>query len=1094
MKSVIAYMADNGVAANLLMALLLVSGAISMLSLTQQVFPEIRLGQIEVFVEYRGASPEEVEQSIIEPIEEQIEAVEGIRQITATASEGIGIVTAELQQGADPNQKLDEIQSRIDRITNFPARAEEPEVRELTNRRRAIEIALYGDVPEATLKELANRVESELSMKEDISFVQTSGVRTYEISIEVPRDTLRAYDLSLPEIARIIGRNSIDLPGGDIDTGESQILLRVEGEKLTGDQYRDIVVIASEDGAQVTLGQIAQIRDGFRDTGLITRYNGQPAALVRVFRTGDEQVLSIDATVQDYLERLEGDLPTGIRADIWQNEADQLRKRLDLLLTNAALGALLVIAVLALFLQLRVAFWVSIGIVISFVGAFTLMNLFGVTINQMSLFGFILAIGIVVDDAIVVGENIAAESEGGRKGIDAAVEGASRVALPVTFAIATTVIAFIPLLFLPGSTGKFLVPIPAVVIFVLLLSLAESLLVLPHHLSDLKTENKLPKNRLLRALKRGKTRFENGLQTFINGPLDRAVRFCVNRTLVVLTTAFIVMVLTITLFAAGYIKFVFFPAIEGQYVTAQFGMPVGTTKNVTLDFAERLDAAGRRTADRLVEQAAGNGDGTKQNAAETGEDSGPVSGPFSGPFSGPGAAILEAVYTTVGRLPQDGGPEGGGTQITSATNGAVRFKLTDPSSREIGAAAFEDAWRQQVGPAPETDYVSFSASLVDVGNPVSVELSHPNSAVLRTAVEDLKEALRQIEGVFDIYDTEDQGQRELELDLLDRARVFGLTLQDLADQIRAAYFGAEALRIQRDEEEVRVYVRLPEIERDSLADFEDYRIRTPDGAAIPLSEVATIRYGTGPSSIDRRNGRRIITVNGDVREGVTTGQDVNNRLTAEILPDLQQRFPELTYDFGGEQREQQQTLPSLMRNFGLALFAIYALLAVSFRSYFQPFVILAIVPFGLIGATIGHLLLGLNVTFLSVFGLVGLSGVVINDALIMLDFINARRLKGDSMRDAIIAGAKARFRPILLTSVTTFLGIAPIMFSQAVQAQFLVPLATSIAFGIFFATLIQMLLLPALVQTHYDMAQWWGRLVRRRRVQVVHNAPGGGAS
>ena len=1080
MKALIRTMARNGVAANLLMVFILFAGAVSALTIPQKMFPEFTLGRIEVRVEYRGATPEEVEQSIVQPIEEQIEAIEGIREVTATAAEGMGVVIAELRSGADVNQKLDEIQSRINRITSFPDRAEEPEVRELTNRRRVIEIVLYGDVPERTLKELAYRVEDELAQKEVLSFVQTSGVRDYEIGIEVPQDALRALGLSLPEVARIVGASSLDLPGGDIDTGRSEILVRVEGENLTADDFAAIILVATEAGAQIRLGDVATIDDGFRDSGLVTRYNGQPAAVVEVFRTGQEQVPRIADAVDSYLDGLHEDLPHGVSAEIWRSSADQYRSRLDLLLENGAVGAALVLLMLALFLRFRVAFWVAAGIVVAFVGTFAVMNLTGTSINMLSLFGFILALGIVVDDAIIVGENVHARVEAGEEGVDAAVNGTTRVAAPVLFAVTTTILAFAPLLFLPGTIGKFLADIPVVVITVLALSLVESLFILPHHLSGLRRPQP-PKTRGGRAASRIKRGADRLLKRFVDGPLDRTVGFACEHYGVVLAGFLGVMILIVGLFVGGYLRFVFFPEIEGEYVTAQFEMQPGTTSEATLEFARRLVEGGLAAARSEAGDAAG------------GEDAG--SDPGSGPIPPPLDRVVDAYQVVVGRQLQAGGPsQGGGAQVTQPNAGAVQFRMASAGGTGSSAQGFADAWREATGPMPVADYVSYSASLVEAGSPVSVELSHPDAETLDRVVERLKGELGSYEGVFDIYDTRDEGQRELEVRILDRARSFGFTLEDIANQVRAAFFGAEALRVQRGREEVRVYVRLPEHERASVADLLDYRIRGPQGDHVPLAEVARVSYEAGPSAISRRNGRRIVTVAASVQEGITTGEQVTNRLEGDVLPAIRSDHPKLAYEFGGAQRERSRTLPALLRNFGIALFAIYALLAVSFRSYLQPLIIVAIVPFGMAGAAHGHLVLGLDITFLSLFGIVGLAGVVINDALILLDFANARRLGGAPMREAVVGAAKARFRPILLTSVTTFLGVAPIMFSQSVQARFLVPLATSIAFGIVFATALQMLLVPALAQLHFDGQRWFSRRVLGRRdAPVVHGSPGGGA-
>ncbi len=915
-----------------------------------------------------------------------------------------------------------------------------------------------------------------------LSFIQISGVREYEISIEIDQDTLRSYGLSLPQIAQIIGANSLDLPGGDIDTGERQTLLRVEGEGLTGRDYADIILIGTEAGAQIRLGDIARIEDGFRDTGLITRYNSQPAALIEIFRTGDEQVLQIADTVQRYLKRLRQDLPAGVTAEIWRSDAEQFRSRRKLRLTNGAIGAVLVLVALGLFLRLRVAFWVAVGIVVSFVGTLAVMNFFGLSINQLSMFGFILALGIVVDDAIIVGENIHAEQESsGADGMTAAIKGAQRVALPVIFAVSTTIIAFSPLLNLPGNIGKLLTDIPVVVISVLILSVVESLLILPHHLSGM-GEAKAPKSRVMRWVMAVKDWFDRQLKAFVNGPLDRAARFSTHHYGVVLAGFLAAFILTGGLFAGGYLRFVFFPDIQGDIVTAQFAMPVGTTEEETLKLAQRLVQGGTQAAHRLVEER-----------GEQGMDTSAAAG--NAPLGAPGNRLIKAVYVSVGRQAQAGGPnQGSGSGFVTPSSGSVRFKLSDPNRRQISAKDFADAWRRAIGRVPTADYVSFSASLVGVGSPVSVELSHPDGAVLNRLVERVKSKLQTVNGVYDIYDTQEECQQELQLRQLDQARSSDLSLQQVANQVRAAFFGAEALRVQRGREEVRVYVRLPDQERDSIADIYDYRIRAGADTRIPLGEVAQVSFDAGPSSINRRNGRRIITVNGNVHVGISTGQEVTALLQAGLLPELKQEYPDMQYSFAGAQREQQRTLPALFQSFALALFAIYTLLAVSFRSYVQPFIILLVIPFGLIGAALGHLILGIDVTFLSLFGLVGLTGVVVNDALILLDFANARRLAGEPMAQAVIAATKSRFRPILLTSVTTFLGVAPIVFSQSVQAKFLVPMAASIAFGILFASILQMLLVPALTQAQFDGQRWVAdRFFGKRDVAVVRGAPGGGA-
>ncbi len=1049
MNGVIAWMARNGVAANLLMLLILVTGLLSIPQIPTKVFPDFTLSAVQVQVEYRGASPEEIADSVIQPIEEQIEAVEGIDQVTATAAEGLGIVTAELRQGVSVSQKVDEIQAEVNRITNLPERAERPQVSELDNRQRVVEFVIFGDAPPATLKELAYRFEDELAARDAISFVQVSGARDYEISIEISKERLRAYDLSLPEVARLIDQNSVDLPAGDVETQDEDILLRVEAQNYSRKAFEDIILLANGSGAQIRLGDIATIRDGFRDSGLVTQYRGQPAVAVQVFRVGDEQALDIASEVSDYLEQESENLPPGISVDIWQNEADELRGRLSLLIESAILGALLVIGILALFLDLRVAFWVSFGIVVSFVGTFAVMGVFDLSINQLSLFGFILALGILVDDAVVVGENVYAEQEEGGDGVEAAIKGTQRVVRPVVFAILTTMAAFSLLIFLPGTTGKFLYAIPVIVIIALALSLVESLFVLPHHLSGMTGGE--PSNRVLRWHARLRRWFDRQLSRFREGPLDKTVRFSVAHYGIVMAGVFGMFAIVAALFAGGYIKFIFFPQIEGQYVNVQLEMPQGTPAPVTLAVADYILETGNEVATSLEDE--------RSDTEEDEETDRPD--------------ILQATYTTIGRQPQSGGGPGGSvTPFIQPSLATIRFKLSDPDQRKVGSREFQERLREAVGEVAGARNLTYSASLVSVGAPINVELSADSDAELESAVERVRGELARQAGVVEIRDDLVEGQRELELELLPQARNFGIAQQDLALQARAATFGTEALRVQRGREEVRVYVRLPADERDALEDLSDYRIR-PQGSdvSIPFSEVADIEYGSAPSTIDRRDGRRIITVSADVRSGVTTGSEVTGRLRSEVLPNIQQDIPGLEWSFGGEQREQSEVVPALLRNLVLALFVIYALLAIPLRSYTQPFIILSAVPLGLIGAVLGHLLLGLDLTILSLFGIVGLSGVVINDALLLVDFMNERRLGGAKMKDAIIEAAKSRFRPILLTSLTTFFGVLPLIAAQSVQARFLVPLAASVAFGVLFATFVQMLVVTALAQLHFDASR-----------------------
>jgi multidrug efflux pump subunit AcrB len=1069
MKGLVEYMARNGVAANLLMALLIVVGVASLLTIEQQVFPEFSLDTIQVEVLYPGASPEEVEDGIIQRIEERVETVEGVKEIRGTAAEGVGFVIIELQLGADLQQALDRVKAEVDRITTFPEDAEEPEVRELTNRTRVVQLAIFGDASERALKEIAERAENELTAKSGVTDVEVSGVRDYEISIEVSRDALRSYGLTLPEVAAAVRRASLDLPGGTIETDREEVTIRTEGQNYTKSDYQDVVVRGTAAGATVRLGDLATIEDGFAErSDLITRFNGQPAAFVNVFRAEGERVLDVVQAVETYVdEELKPSLPNGVEATIWRNEAESLRSRLSLLVKNGLMGLVLVVIALTLFLNPRLAFWTAAGIGIAFIGTFGVMRLWGVTINQLSLFGFILAIGIVVDDAIVVGENVYAERERGAKGLRASIRGTKRVVVPVIFAVLTTIAAFVPLLFVPGTTGKITQPIPQVVILVLLLSLVESLLILPHHLSKSKL-GKREKNVVLRKLNDVQAWIDGKLKRFVNGPLDTFIDFCTRHYGIAIAFGVAALILTVGLLRAGYVRFQFLPTIEGEYVTASLEMPVGTTAERTEAVAALLRERGQAVADSIA--------GTQQDDAP---------------------AFAQNVYTSVGLQPSSqGGPGGSATQFVQPSVAEVTFQLSDANQREIPASDFETAWRDAVGGVPTAQALTFSANLIQLGKPVNVQLSAPSPEALEGAVDDLKRRLRQIGGVFDVQDDRGQGKREVELRLKPFARTLGLTLDDLARQVRAGYFGAEALRVQRGQNEVRVYVRLPEAERDAVADLDGYRIRTPSGGAVPLEQVADVSFGTGPATIRREGGQRVVTVTADTDPNVATGQEVTSQLRSDVLPDLQERYNELSFAFGGEQEQQQDSLSAILRNFGLALFVIFALLAIPFRSYLQPLVIMAAIPFGFVGAVVGHFLLGIPIGLLSLFGIIGLSGVVVNDSLVMIDFINDERMQGKPMREAIVAGAKGRFRPILLTSLTTFLGVFPLIIEQSVQAQFLVPMAVSLGFGIVFATPILMGLVPALQMAQFDGVRWFQtRLLGRPadEVEIVHASQRGEA-
>jgi len=1036
----IAYMAKNGVAANLLLAFLVAAGIFSIGSLVQEVFPEFSLDTIQVSVAYPGANPDEVEESIVQKIEEQIEAVEGVDEINATAGEGVGIVTVSLKLGTDLSRALDDIKAEVDQIQTFPVGAERPEVRELTNRQSVIRLAVFGDTDERTIKEIAYRTEDILSSLDEVSYVETSGIRPYEISIEIPEDRLRALGITLGEIAGLVRRSSLDLSAGSIETADEQVRVRTLGQNYTQQDFEEIVVLSRGDGTVVRLRDIGAVVDGFQDTDLITRYNGQPAAFVEVFRTSDEKVLEIVAAVQVALdEEVLPSVPAGVRVEIWENSATVLQGRLGLLIKNGIIGLSLVLIALTLFLDIRLAFWTAIGIGVSFIGTFAIMLLLGVSINVLSLFGFILAIGIVVDDAIVVGENIFAEREGGAPPQQAAIQGALRIRGPVTFAVLTTIVAFTPLMLVPGTFGKILVSIPIIVISVLALSLVESLFILPNHLSHLPPPHHSGKNPVTRFFERVQMRVDQQLKRFVEGPLDRAITFAVRRPSIVISGGIALIIMAIGMVPAGILTVQFFPAVEADVVSATLEMEEGTTADRTFAVAERIRVAGERAGERLTE----------------GRD----------PELPP---LVEGVYLSVGQAPRGGGPDANsGVSRNQPSVAGIQFKLLEAEQRDVSSARFEELWREEVGEVVGARSLTFASSIIGGGPDIQLEISFPEADRLERIGDQVLEELATFEGVYDLQSDQSTGLREVQLRLLPQGRTLGLTLDDVARQVRAAFFGEEALRVQRGREDVRVYLRLPESERDAIADVERYRVRTPAGGEVPLAQIATVGFGTSPTSIQRRDGRRVLTLTARVNREVTSPDDITAALTDQILPPIRTQNPQMSYQFGGDQEQQGEASGAIFSGLLLALLIIYTLLAIPFGSYVQPLIIMAAVPFGIVGALLGHLLLDIPVGLLSLFGIIGLSGVVVNDSLVMIDFVNENRRKGMGDEDAIREGAKSRFRPIFLTSLTTFLGVAPITFERSLQAQFLIPMAAALAFGIIFATVILMLVVPALASVQF---------------------------
>ena len=1036
----IAYMASNRVAATLLMLGILAAGLVSLGGLEREAWPVVPFNTIEVSMAYPGATPDEIEEAIVAKIEEELRPLEDVKAVKSVAAPGMASIRAELKTDTDIGRALDDIKSAVGRIQSFPGAAERAEFREMSNRQSMIRLIVHGDISERALKELARQIEEELATLPNVSYVETTGTRRYEISIEVPLVRLRALGLTLEDVAAAVRGASLDLSAGSIDTRESQVRVRTLGQRYDQQDFEDIVLIARTDGTSVRLRDVATVRDAFEDVDLILRHQGNPAVFVEISRADGEQVMDVASAVHEHIANVVvPSLPDGVGVTVWNDDSQTYSERLDLLLKNGLLGLALVMVALALFLEIRLAVWVVVGLVTAGIGALAVMMVFGIAINTISLFAFVLAIGIIVDDAIVVAEHIHHERMQGTEGVAAAIRGARRIRGPLTFAVLTSVAAFVPLLYIPGGIGEVWTALPVILIGMLLISLVESLFILPKHLAHLPGPDWTPTGAVDRFFARTQGGVERALRRFVDGPLHRALEFATAQPAVILASIIGLFFFTVSLLPAGIVPTTFADVVEGDFVSATIEMPDGTTAQRTHEAAMELEQTGQRVIARLSE--------------EQGQD------------------LLTGVAITVGQGPR---VEGGGLNPAPTLNpqaniATVEFKLVSAQERDISTIAVMQAWRDEVGVVPHARGVAFSGEVIDLGAPVEAVLSHPDPDRLGEIADVVVDGLRSVGGVFDVRSDHAPGVRELQLSLRAEARTLGFTLEGLARQMRSAFFGAEALRLQRGPEEVRVYVRLPQDERDAVADIEAIIVQAPSGERVPLTHVAALSMGTSPPTIRRKDGQRVVTVTADVDESVITGGEANAVLEDSILAELAASNPELTYSFGGEQQQQLESLDSLYRGFMLAMLVIFALLAIALASYGRPFIVMAIVPFGLIGVILGHLVLGVAVSAASFLGFFGLSGVVVNDSLVMIDFIDERLKAGDSPREAIIEGAKGRFRPILLTSLTTFLGFTPLILERAIQAQFLVPFAASLGVGILVTTALLMVLIPALMSIYLGL-------------------------
>ncbi len=1030
MNGAIRWMAENHVAANLLMLVLIIGGLILSFSVKQEVFPDVTLDRVQVSVTYPGAGPEEVEEGVILKIEENLTGVDGIKQVKSVAAEGYGVVTAEIMTDANIDRVLQDIKSEVDRITTFPKETEKPVVSKMLNRREVISVVVFGKLPERSLRELTEQVRDELLLEPGITQVDLSGVRPYEISIEIDETNLRRYDLTFDQIAQRVRQASLDLPGGTIKTGAGEILIRTKERRYIGPEYARIVILTTVDGTEVKLGDIATIRDGFEETDEFGIFDGMPAAMVKVYRVADQKPTEISDAVKMFVEAKRKQLPESVDLATWNDNSELFKSRKDLLTRNAMIGLILVFITLGLFLEIRLALWVMLGIPISFCGALLLMPAIDVSINMISLFAFIMALGIVVDDAIVVGENVYEHRQSGKPYLLAAIDGTTEVAQPVIFAVLTSVAAFLPLLFTSGIMGKFILVIPAIVITVLMVSLVECLFILPAHLA-IGQPTKAP-GRLLGSLERNRRRFGRLLQRFIDGPYRRILQLCLEyRYMTVAISCAVLLLAGVGLVGGGIVKFRFMPDVDADVIQVALELAPGSPVAMTTQVQEQVVNAGL-TVVADYDQDRPQGD-----------------------------SVLRHVFANVGTSVADRGPAGAFSS-TGGNLASISMFLTPSESRGVPASEIASRWRERVGEIVGVETLTFTSNLIHLGANIDVQLAHEDFSTLDEAAERLKEIIATYPGTGDITDNYTLGKREVKVRLKAEARTLGITEEELGRQLRGAFYGSEALRLQRGRNEVKVLVRYPEESRQRFWDLESMRIRVPGGGEIPLDRAATLVESRGFSKINRTDRKRVINVTATVDSHVANAEEILAEIKATALPKLMADYPGLSYDLEGEDKNRRESMASMFTGFKLVLIVIFALLAIPFRSYSQPLLIMVAIPFGIVGAILGHFFMGYDLSILSMFGIVALTGVVVNDSLLLIDYINRGVRQGKSLADSVAEAGQRRFRPILLTSLTTFFGLMPMILETSVQAQFLVPMAISLAFGILFATSITLLLIPSL--------------------------------
>ena len=1017
-EGLISWFAKNHVAANLLMISIVFIGLLSIKTrIPLEVFPSIELDIVNISTNLPGSTPTETEQGISIRVEESISDLEGIESISSRSSEGNSQVSVELSSDYDAQVLLNEIKNRVDAINTLPVDVEKPLVSKSVRRREVISVVVSGDISEQELRQISEQVRDDIISMDGITQVFLENVRPYEIAIEIDQDTLREYNININQITTAINNSSLDLSAGNIKTSSGDVLIRTQGQAYQQEQFEEIIVRNRADGSLLKLGDIATINDGFEEQAILNRFNGKRAMEIEVYSVGNQSAIQVADKVKEYIKIKSASIPQNIQLGYWRDRSQIVKNRLSTLMNSAIQGGLLVLLLLTLFLRPKVAFWVVIGIPVSFMGAMSLLPLFGITINIVSLFAFILVLGIVVDDAIVTGENIYTHMEKHGDALRAAIEGTKEVATPVTFGILTTVAAFIPLALIEGGRSGFFKQLPYVVIPVLLFSLIESKFVLPAHLKYLKT-----KKHEQGFFSRWQTKFSKGLERFVEKYYQPLLAKALKNQVLTLTMFLSLVMIVYSVVLSGWTRFIFFPRVPSEIARATLTMPIGTPFELTDKYIELIT----EKAQILKE---------KHQDPETGE------------------SLIINIMSSSGSA--------GGTRSGQSHIGRVMFQVVPPEKRKskLPISELVREWRNLIGPIPGAEDINYRAEIGRSSNPIDIRLSGQYLPELKNLANQVKNQLQQFPNVFDISDSLSNGKSQIEIELKPQGQVLGITLSSLARQVRQAFFGSQVQRIQRGRDDIKVMLRYTLAERSTINTLENLIITSPEGVQVPFNEVGKMISSKSPSVINRLDRHRIVNITADVNKDSINMAAVNNEMS-KFLDQLISPLNGVSYEFGGEAEEQKESFGTLFYGLIGVLFVIYALLAIPFKSYSQPIIVMSIIPFSPAGAIVGHWIMGMDLTILSLMGMLALTGVVVNDSLVLVDYINKKRQAGVDLFEAVKTAGMARFRPVLLTSLTTFVGLLPLIFEKSTQAQFLIPMAVSLGFGIMFATFMTLILIP----------------------------------